>query len=281
MPLTIKEALFWASSYLKEKGVDSYKLDSELVLSRLLYQDRVYLYAHPEELLLENLLKDYKKIIRKRGERFPLAYLLHEKEFFGRSLYIEKGVFCPRPETEIIVEEVLKTASADKIVKIFEIGLGTGAISVTLALELPLASIYGCDISEKAIYVSKKNIKRYNLENSVKIFKGHLLDAVKCANFDFIISNPPYLSKQDYLEAAAEVRKEPKRALMARDKGLSVVKKIIKLSKDYISDDGWLLIEIGDGQGSEVLEYAENQGFHAEIVKDLSKKERLLKAKKN
>ncbi|GAB4440005.1 MAG: peptide chain release factor N(5)-glutamine methyltransferase [bacterium] len=280
MSLNIKDALLWASSYLKKKGVDSYKLDSEIILARLLLKERVYLYAHPEEIVKKEILREFQKQVRKRGNRLPLAYILNEKEFFGRDIYVEKGVFCPRPETEILVEEVLKTVPVEKSVKVFEIGLGTAAISVTIALALPKGEFFGCDISKKAISVAKKNIFRYKLEKRVYIFRANLLDAVKPVKFDVVISNPPYLSRRDYLEAEAEVRKEPKKALMAKDRGLLVIKKIIRLADNHLRSGGWIFIEIGDGQGGEVLKYAEKRGFKGVIVKDLAGKERVFKAEK-
>lgn len=279
MPVTIKDSLNWAASYLKKRGVKSNKLDSELILSRLIHQERVYLFAHPEEILDAKTLHIFKEMVKKRGKRLPLAYIIGEKEFFGRTFIVEKGVFCPRPETELLVEEVIKTFAHKDVVKIFEIGVGTGAISVTLACELSGLVSYCCDISEKAIRVTKKNIEKYNLQKKINLFQGHLLDAVKPLKFDAIISNPPYLSKKDYLEAEPDVRKEPKKALMAKAKGLSLIKKIICQSKDYLSKDGWLFIEIGDGQGGDVLRYAEKKGFKGEIIKDLADKERLFKGK--
>lgn len=278
MPFTIKDAVFWAASYLKEKGIDSYKLDSELILAHVLKKNRVYLYAHPEMLLNPAILNTYKKIVIKRGKRFPLAYLIGEKEFFGRSFFVERGVFCPRPETEILIEEAINTLSKLDNPSIFEIGLGTGIISITLTLELNLTKVYGCDISKKAISVTKKNINAYQLNDRIKIFQGKLFDAVKDFHFDCIVSNPPYLSKSDYLEAEPDVRKEPKRALMAKDKGLAIIKKLIRSAEKRLNRGGYLFIEIGDGQGEKVLKYAEKYYLKASIIKDLAGKERVLKA---
>ncbi len=280
MSSTIKDVLYRASDYLKKKSVESHKLDAELILSHLLGRDRVYLYAHPEEIISENVLSEFKKMVKKRGLRTPLAYIVGEKEFFCRHFFVEKGVFCPRPETEILVEEVLKTFPEDKHLKILEIGSGTGVISITVALERRHSKVFACDISRKAVNVTKKNVQKFNIQERVFIFRNQLFDAIKQVKFDCIVSNPPYLSKKDYLEAEAEVRKEPRRALMAREHGMRIIKKIIRASYDYLVDDGWLFIEIGHGQGKKALTLSEQNGYNGSIVYDLAGKERVLKAKK-
>ena len=280
MPFTIKDAVFWAASYLKWKGIDSFKLDSELILAHILKKDRVYLYAYPEIHLNTDIFQTYKKLIKKRGERLPLAYVIGEKEFYGRNFYVEKGVFCPRPETELLVEEVIKTFRDKGSFTLFEVGVGTGIISITLALELGLSHVFCCDISKKAIKVTSRNIALHHLQDKIKLFQGKLFDAVKDVKFDCIVSNPPYLSKLDYLEAEPDVRKEPKRALMAKEKGLAIIKKLISLSKTHLSLGGFIFIEIGDGQGDAVLKYAEQKGLKGDIIRDLAGKERLLKATK-
>lgn len=278
MSLTIKDALSFASSYLKEKGIDSHKLDSEIILAKILRKDRVFLYAHPEITLSSTVLNTYKKIVRKRGQRFPLAYLIGEKEFYGRKFFVERGVFCPRPETEILIEEAINSLNKLDNPSIFEIGLGTGIISITLALELNLTKVFGCDISKKAICITKKNINIYQLNDRIKIFQGKLFDAVKNITFDCIVSNPPYLSKSDYLDAEPDVRKEPKKALMAKNKGLAIIKKIIRSAEKHLSTGGYLFIELGDRQGEEVLKFAEKHHLIGSIIKDLAGKERVLKA---
>lgn len=279
MSHSIFSLLQYGTQYLKKRGVETAKLDSELILSHLLSKERVYLYAHPEQVLDADIKKSFIRLIKERSERFPLAYIIGRKEFFGRDFYVEKGVFCPRPETELLIEEYLKTFGNSRNLKVCEIGTGTGAISITIALEHPFSKIFACDISEKAINLAKKNINRYGLNDKVFICYSDLLASFEKGVFHCIVTNPPYLSKEDYLQAEPEVRKEPVRALMSKNRGLFAIKKIIRTAKEYLSDGGCLLIEIGHGQGDEVANYATKNGFASEIIFDLAGKERILKAK--
>ncbi|MCX7991388.1 MAG: peptide chain release factor N(5)-glutamine methyltransferase [Proteobacteria bacterium] len=278
----LKEILLWGKDYLAKKGIDSSLLDTEIIISSVLNKDKSYLYAHPERIVEPDLENKILNMIKKRGERLPLSYILNEREFFGNSFYVEKGVFTPRPETELIVEEAIKTVKkdyADRLVNLFEIGLGTGAISVSLALALRNVFIIGCDISQKALSVTKKNILRYQLQNKINIFRGEDFSAIKTKKFDIIISNPPYLSFGDYISAQREVRVEPKRALMAKERGLFLTKRIIRKGKNYLKEKGYIFIEIGDGQGEYLKEYAENFGYVTDLIPDYAGIERVLKLK--
>lgn len=159
----IKDILVWGKDFLKNKGIDSPLLDTEIILSKVLSREKSYLYAYPEYIIPEEKLKIIKDMIYRRGKRIPLSYILNEKEFYGNIFYVEKGVFTPRPETEILVEEVIKIINknySDKKVNLYEIGLGTGAISVTVALKVPNILITGCDICEKALWVTKKKFNK-------------------------------------------------------------------------------------------------------------------------
>ncbi len=278
---TIKDIILWGRNFLKNKGVESFSLDTDLIISSILGREKSFLYAHPEFEPSNEQIGRIKKLITLRGHRFPVSYLLNSKEFYGLEFYIERGVFTPRPETEILVSNLLDTINAEyknRNVKMFEIGLGSGAISVVVGLNAVNATIYGCDVSKKAISISKKNILRYNLGDRVHIIRSFDFDAVKEASFDIIVSNPPYLSLNDYLSAEKEVRKEPRKALIARDRGLFLIKKIIREGRRFLKNQrGFIFIEIGDGQGEELKNYSLKFGLEAEIIKDYADKERVLK----
>lgn len=277
----IKDILVWGKDFLKNKGIDSPLLDTEIILSKVLSREKSYLYAYPEYIIPEEKLKIIKDMIYRRGKRIPLSYILNEKEFYGNIFYVEKGVFTPRPETEILVEEVIKIINkdySDKKVNLYEIGLGTGAISVTVALKVPNILITGCDICEKALWVTKKNLIRYNLQNKVKIIRTMDFIGIKRDRFDIIVSNPPYLSFDDYKNAEREVRVEPKKALMAKEKGLYLIKKIIRESKNYLkSGKGYVILEIGDEQSDYLMMYAKKYNYACSVICDYSGKERILK----
>ncbi len=279
----IRDIVLWGRKTLKNKGIESYSLDTDLIIAHVLGKEKSFLYAYPEYEISRHQIGRIKKNIRLRGQRIPIAYILKAKEFYGIELFIDKGVFSPRPETEILVSAILDVLNRDfngKEAKIYEIGLGSGAISVALAMNSINTIIFGCDINKKAISISKKNILRYNLSKRINIFRSSDFTGVKKGCFDIIVSNPPYLSLKDYLEAEKEVRKEPKNALISREKGLFLIKRIIREGRNYLRNNkGYILIEIGHGQGELLKEYSKRQGLEAEIIKDYADKERVLKIK--
>ncbi len=277
----IKDILQWGKAYLSKKGIDYPLIDIEVILTTILGKEKSYLYAHPEYVIPSQLKKQAVSLIRQRGKRLPLSYIFNEKEFFGNSFYVERGVFTPRPETEVLVEEVIKTLKKDfkdRDIDLYEIGLGTGVISITLALNIKNLRVIGCDISQKSLLVTKKNILRYNLQNKVRVIKTNDFLGIKIGKFDIIVSNPPYLSLNDYRTADREVRVEPKRALMTKERGLYLSKKIIREGRKFLKESkGYIFLEIGDGQGDYLVQYAKNFGYENHLISDYSGMERVLK----
>lgn len=275
MNITIGKALKKAKAYLNSKGIHSSSIDAEVILMCVLNKEKSYLYTYPEKLLNKSEEEAFLRLLRLRGKRYPLAYVVGEKEFYGFSFYVEKGVFCPRPETELIIDELKALFKYDEFFDLYEIGCGTGIISISIAKIFKNANIICCDISSRALEVTEKNIERHQVKDRVKLLNGAFFDAAKGKFFDIVVSNPPYLSRNDYLEAAPEVRKEPRKALMSRDKGLAAIKKIIKESHRYLKKEGIVLLEIGHGQGEIIKNYAEKSGFKCLIKNDLAGFERL------
>lgn len=274
---TIREALIYGKNFLKKNNIETYLLDAELLLMFAIKKDKTYLYAYPEYVLKENEENLYIKNLKERARRTPVAYIIKEKEFYGEKFIVEKGVFCPRPETELIIDEAKKNFNGKNKLMIYEIGSGTGIISVTLARIFRNSVVYCSDINEKALEVTKKNAELHGVQKRVNIFKGAFFEPVRNKKFDLIVSNPPYLSKEDYLEAEPEVRKEPKKALMSKEKGLWTIKKILRESKLYLKEDGYILLEIGNSQGEYIKNYAEKIGFKTTIKQDLNGFDRIIK----
>lgn len=274
---TIREALIYGKNFLKKNNIETYLLDAELLLMFAIKKDKTYLYAYPEYVLKENEENLYIKNLKERARRTPVAYIIKEKEFYGEKFIVEKGVFCPRPETELIIDEAKKIFDQKNKLVIYEIGSGTGIISVTLARIFRNSVVYCSDINEKALEVTKKNAELHGVQKRVNIFKGAFFEPVRNKKFDLIVSNPPYLSKEDYLEAEPEVRKEPKKALMSKEKGLWTIKKILRESKLYLKEDGYILLEIGNSQGEYIKNYAEKIGFKTTIKQDLNGFDRIIK----
>ncbi len=274
---TIRDALIYGKNYLKKKNIFTYQLDTELLLMSAIGRDKTYLYAHPEYILNEREKQKYLQNLKERSKRLPVAYIIGEKEFYGEKFIVKKGVFCPRPETELLIDEAKMLFGTDDSLKIYEIGCGTGIISITLAKLFPKSFVYCCDISEKALDLTLKNAKLHNVEGQVKIFKGAFFEPLKDTKFDLIISNPPYLNKSDYLAAEPEVRKEPKEALMSKEKGLWALKRIIRESKLYLKDEGYILLEIGNAQGEYIKKYGKKKGFEVLVKQDLNGYDRIIR----
>lgn len=274
---TIRDALIYGKNFLKKKNISTYQLDTELLLMSAIGKDKTYLYAHPEYILNEREKQKYLKNLKERSKRLPVAYIIGEKEFYGERFIVEKGVFCPRPETELLIDEAKMLFSTNDKLKIYEIGCGTGIISITLARLFPKSIIYCCDINNKALDLTLRNAKFHKVKSRVKIFKGSFFEPIKDTKFDLIISNPPYLDHDDYMGAEPEVRKEPKAALMSREKGLWALKKIIRESKLYLKDEGYILLEIGNAQGEYIKKYGEKKGFEIVVKQDLNGYDRVIR----
>lgn len=273
--MNISNALLFGKNFLKRNGIESYFLDAELLLMHVLGEEKTFLYAHGDNVLGEEVKKLYFQLLKKRAKRFPVAYLIGKKEFYGNLFFVDEGVFCPRPETELLIDTAKEIFSLSDRIKVYEIGCGTGIISITLAKIFKKSYVYCCDISEKAISNTLKNAKFLKVESRLKVFKGSFFEPVNDEKFDLIISNPPYLSKKDYISAEPEVRKEPKKSLMAKEGGLMAIKKIIRGSKKHLKKNGYLILEIGSYQGNLVIDYAKRNGFVCEIRKDLAELDRV------
>lgn len=235
---------------LENRGIPTPRLDAEVLLCALLKKGRTALYSHPGESLTK---KEYEVFIewierRKRGE--PVAYIVGKKEFWSLPFEVTRNVLIPRPETEILVEEVLKICAVSGInnPRILEIGTGCGAISVSLASELKRAYIMASDISQEAIAVAVKNAHRNGVGSQISFLVGDMLQPVS-GKFDIIVSNPPYISKNDYDNLPSEIREfEPKSALCAGSDGTEYHRALIREGISHLERGGFLLMEIGAGQ---------------------------------
>ncbi|WP_457641119.1 peptide chain release factor N(5)-glutamine methyltransferase [Persephonella sp.] len=274
--MNIKEALNIASKRLKEAGIHTPVTDSQLILSKVLNVPRWKLITEKDMEIPEEKRREFFSLIEKRAERYPLGYILGEKEFFNVKLKIEEGVLVPRPETEILVEEVLKRIPESEEKIGLEIGVGSGAISIALLKNRPLLVMYGVDISEKALQLSALNAKINNVLDRFILIKSDLFEKLPDMKFDFIVSNPPYVSEEEYETLEEEVKKEPLESLIAGKEGLEFYERIVKEGKEFLKPDGFFAFEIGYKQGEAVKNILEEEGFKAEIIKDLQSHDRVV-----
>jgi len=213
--------------------------------------DRAALLAHPERLLSEDEQNRYRAALGRRGRFEPIQYILGEREFYGLRFLVTPDVLIPRPETEHLVEAALERIPVDRPFEIADVGTGSGAIAVALAVARPLARIAALDISAAALEIARKNAAAHGVGERVRFFESDLLGPVRYQAFDMIVSNPPYIAEADRETLDAEVREfEPARALFAGPSGLEIYERLIPQAFERLREGGWLLLEIGAGQES-------------------------------
>ena len=278
---TVMEVLNWAHKDLESKGVEKARLDAEVLLGNTLGMPRLQLYTNFDKPLTNDERSRFRSSIIKRRKRTPVAYILGEKEFYSRPFIVNKDVLIPRPESEMLVDEVVsfyKTTKASKFT-VADIGTGSGCIAVTIAKEIPSARVIATDISETALEVARKNSNA--LDATVQFFGGSLLTTIdNDITFDCIVSNPPYIETHIINDLSEEVKTEPKLALDGGQDGLNIIRELIKQCTGRLCQGGKLLIEIGYNQGQALLDLLSDTGTFTDckILKDYSGHDRIASA---
>ncbi|MDO8954902.1 MAG: peptide chain release factor N(5)-glutamine methyltransferase [Gammaproteobacteria bacterium] len=253
---------------------DTAKLDAELLLAHALQQPRTYLYTWPEQSVNPEQIHAFLSLVDKRIAGQPIAYLLGNREFWSLSLEVNPKVLIPRPETELLVETALSLPLSEQAI-IADLGTGSGAIALSLSVERPEWEIYATDYASAALEVAELNAKRLDL-GTIHFLQGSWCQALPALLFDAIISNPPYIDKEDPHLHEGDVRFEPRSALVADNKGLSDLDCIIKQARGYLKPGGYLLLEHGYNQAQAVVEIFADYGYQAiENRKDLAGVERV------
>lgn len=259
---------------LERAGIEEAALDARLLLEDVCGTDRTALYAHGEQELNGGQEERYLEKIRHRAERIPLQHILGKTEFMGLTFKVNKDVLCPRPDTEILVEEVLKHLHDG--MRILDIGTGSGCILLSLLHYSNDCQGVGVDISEKALQVAKENAEKLSADR-VSFIRSDLFDGVEGV-FEIIVSNPPYIRSSEIEHLMPEVRDhDPRAALDGREDGLFFYREITKRAKGYLPGGGMLFYEIGYDQGEAVSRIMRDNGFReVEIIKDFSGLDRVV-----
>ncbi|MDB4154651.1 peptide chain release factor N(5)-glutamine methyltransferase [Candidatus Pelagibacter sp.] len=275
--MNIQSAILEGANILKNKSINSAKLDSEILLASVIDKDRKYLILNNDQNIKEKNLIHFQKLINKRSLREPIAYLTNKKYFWNYKFFVTKDTLIPRPDTELIVEQILKLTKSKTKMKILDIGVGSGCILLTILKERKNFYGVGVDISKKCLNISKINAKNLEVSSRVKFFKSDV-DKFDLGKYDLIVSNPPYIKKFNlkYLEKDV-VNFEPKLALDGGLDGLSEIRKVITKSSELIKKNGKFILEIGFDQKNKVINLLKDKGFYINsILKDLAKSDRCI-----
>ena len=254
------ELIKFGSKLLKENNILSHMLDSEILLSKTLRKSREEILVNLDQEINEKNILKFEKFIERRTKKEPIAYILEEKEFWSKQFNINKNILIPRPETELLVDKVLKIFKEKKI-SILDVGTGSGCILLSLLSELKNSIGVGIDVSKEAIFVAKINRHRLNLENRAKFFKQSIMSVIN-KKFDLVVSNPPYIERNNIKNLSEDVKRyEPRLALDGGNDGLDFIKKVIYKSKKVLKINGTLALEIGNEQIKKVSKILFDNNF--------------------
>ena len=268
------------SNELKHNNIRTHKLDSEILLSKILNKKREEIITNLKQKIDLKKINEFNKLIARRSFHEPIAYIINEKEFWSKKFEVNTKTLIPRPETELILYNLVKIFSK-KSISILDIGTGSGCILISLLSDLINAKGIGIDISEKALNIAKKNASKHGVFNRIKFYKRSISDLYHF-KFDLIVSNPPYIQTRDLKNLDDGIKKyEPKIALDGGNDGLDVIKKVIYKACEILKLNGVLAIEIGNGQFKKVSSILLKKLFRIEYnIKDYGNNTRCLIARK-
>ena len=273
--MNIQTLLNQASKTLKQLSNTSSKLDSEILLSKIIKKNRKYLILNSNEELKKENIKSFDYLVKRRKKGEPIAYLINKKEFWKQNFYINQNVLIPRPDTETLVEETLKLFNVNSKLNMLDIGTGSGCILLSILKERRNFFGTGIDISKKAINVARFNAKMHQLSNRVKFYNSDV-DKFLIGKYDLVVSNPPYIKRQDLKYLEVDVKGfEPKLALDGGKDGFSKITKVISKTSTLLKKNGRFILEIGFGQKRKILSILkQNNFFINKVVKDYGKNDR-------
>lgn len=280
---TIKQLLDQGVIALKNKNIENPLLEAQLILAHNMNVDRLFILTNLEKTVEDNVIKSYIRDIERKSNGMPTQYIIGMQEFMGLDFEVTEDVLIPRPDTEILVGQVLESIEVNKNYNILDIGTGSGCIAVSIAKYAKNVIIHAVDISEKALKIAKYNAIKNNVEERIKFYQGDIFSPFIDNNikFDRIISNPPYIERDEIQKLDVNVKDyEPSLALDGGEDGLEFYRRIISNAKSYMNDNGLIFFEIGYNQANSVEELLKNNLFADIIVtKDLAGLDRVIKSK--
>jgi len=275
--MNIQSAIIEGTNILQERSIHTAQLDTEILLAKAIGKDKKYIILNNYENLQDKSLKYFKKLINDRASRKPIAHIINKKFFWNSEFYVTNDTLIPRPDTELIIEQILNLTKYKKKMCILDIGVGSGCILLSILKEKKNFYGTGIDISKKCLNISKINAINLKVEGRIRFYKTDV-DKFAQGKYDLIVSNPPYINKHDVKYLVKDVANfEPKLALDGGIDGLSEIRKVIKKSSELIKKNGKFILEIGFNQKNRVVNLLKKEGFYINsILKDLAKNDRCI-----
>ena len=276
--MTIKQAIDKGTVLLKGKNIDTPKMKARLLIQFILNKSRQYIMVYDNKEISKEQEQKYLQAIEKIIKGIPIEHITHQKEFMKMNFFVNENVLIPRQDTECLVEEVIQISKKIGAKKILDLCTGSGAIAISLAKYIENSEITATDISEKALDVAKINAKNNEVEKSIKFIKSDLFKNIPKTKFDIIVSNPPYIKKEEIKNLQEQVQKEPIIALDGGYDGLDFYRKIANKSYEFLKYNGYLCLEIGYDQKIDVIEIIENEEKYSNTYckKDLYGNDRVI-----
>ena len=277
--MQLRVALARAAAVLEKANIEEARLDAEILLAHALGITRAQLHAHPQGQLSSAELANYRQLIERRARHEPVAYIIGHQEFYGLDLLVDSRVLIPRPETELLVEKAIETSQRRSVVT--DVGTGSGAIAVSLAIHLPQVLVYATDASAGALEVAARNCRRHGVEDRVHLLQGHLLEPLP-EPVDLIAANLPYVSQAEWAQLPPEINcYEPRAALDGGLDGLDRIRRLLARAGEYLRPQGAILLEIGATQGEAVVALARCHfpAARVEIARDYAGLDRVVMVK--
>ncbi|HEY5502153.1 MAG TPA: peptide chain release factor N(5)-glutamine methyltransferase [Candidatus Anoxymicrobiaceae bacterium] len=280
--MNLVEYLARATEYLDRQGVDSPRLNAEVMLSAMLGISRLEIYTNFDRPLSEEHAAAYKDMLLERAGGCPLQHITGETGFRGLVLEVRPGVFIPRPETEVLVEKALEVLPVDSTARVLDLGSGCGNIAVSVAAELPGSTVIAVDIDDAAVRLARSNADRCGVSDRVEVLSGDLFGPLDAGVvFDLVVSNPPYVPEGARESLPAEVRDfDPEGALFAGGEGLDVIRRIVAGAPGCLPDGGWLALEVDESHAGQVRSMLEADGWtEVEVFEDMAARPRVVRAR--
>ena len=274
--MDIKSALRKGTSILLDNNIKSAKLDSEILMSKVIDKEKKFIILNSHKVISKKNLDNFYLLIQERAKRKPIAYLTKKKFFWKHEFEVNENVLIPRPDTEILIEQILEITKNRNKLRILDIGIGSGSILMSILLERKNFFGTGIDLNKKKLQISTINSHKLRLYNRLKLFKSNI-DNFNLGKYDLIVSNPPYIKRYNLKYLDRDISFEPKQALDGGLDGLSEIRKVVCKSSELIKRKGYLVLEIGFDQKNKVTKILQKNGFYIKkVFKDLSNQDRCI-----